>query len=62
VADADRLGITLAEAVANTPALASLVSADERALLEKPETYLGMAETFRRRLIAESSGSETRKD
>jgi 3-carboxy-cis,cis-muconate cycloisomerase len=45
-------GSTFTDVVARTPEIAALLSADDIASLCQPDTYLGAADAFRRRLIA----------
>ena len=52
VSTAQRSGRTLADVVAATPELSALLSADDITALVVPETYLGLADQFRRRLLA----------
>ena len=49
---AERSGSTFADVVAGTPELAAALSADDIAGLASPDTYLGVADMFRQRLIA----------
>ena len=49
---AERSGSTFADTVAGTPELAALMLTDDIAGLAVPDTYLGIADAFRQRLIA----------
>jgi 3-carboxy-cis,cis-muconate cycloisomerase len=45
-------GESLGRAVRDTPEIAGVLTADDLRALDEIDTYLGMAETFRRRLLA----------
>ena len=51
---AQRSGTSFAEAVAAMPELAALMTKDDIAGLAVPENYLGIADTFRQRLLADA--------
>ena len=55
IAAAERSGATFAEAVAGMPELSALMPADDIAGLTVPENYLGVADTFRQRLLARAT-------